>query len=285
MYLNRKLRLNFWGIVILCVFLCLLGSLAFAQQSLQVRTNQWLQVEQIQGVAVIKKGDRVNFAQVGNRLESQGDQISTGSDSSVTLLVDTGIGTVEIGENTILRIRSLQIAEDNGRITQLDVLQGRARMQVRRFTHFGSRFEMFTPSGVSGVRGTQFAVAVDPSGKTSLATLEGKVSSEALNRNVLVGAKQQNFTIKGEPPTAATVLNNDPQLSYEVIKEVNGLYREVRLSGKIDPTHLLSINGLAQSTDRSGHFSIPFPAASHVRVNVTVTTALGVKQVYEVTLL
>jgi hypothetical protein len=285
MNLIRRLRSNFWGYGLVSFFLCFANSEAFAQQSLQVRTNQWLQVEQVQGFAILRKRDRVSQAQVGDRLQLEGDEISTGNDSSVLLKVDTEIGTVEVGENTVLRIRSLQIAEDNGRITRLEVLRGRARLQVRPFNHFGSRLEIFTPTGVSGVRGTQFGIVVDPSGKTALATLEGRVSSQAQRQDVMVSAGRQNFTIPREPPSVATQLNNDPQLSYQVVKKIDKLNRYVRLLGKIDPTHLLSVNGVAQSTDRFGRFSIAFPATSRIRAEIVVTTALGNRRVYEVTIL
>ncbi|MEE3716106.1 FecR family protein [Tumidithrix elongata RA019] len=283
--MNGKLGSSLWGYGIASILCCFWGSEALAQQSLQVRTDQWLQVEQVRGAAVVRNRDGIHQAQFGDRLQDVGDEISTGNNSSVVLRVDTAIGFVQVAENTTLRIYSLQMASDNGRITQLQILRGRARLQVRKFTNFGSRLEIFTPTGVSGVRGTQFAVGVDPRGKTTVATLEGRVMTEAQRQGVLVGARQQNFTIPGEPPSPATVLNNNPQLYYEVIRNVKGSNRQVWLSGKIDPTHMVTVNGIPQSTDRLGRFSVPFPATSHIRAEVIVTTALGNRRVYEITLL
>jgi hypothetical protein len=39
--------------------------------------------------------------------------------------------------------------------------------------------EISSPSGVAGVRGTVFGVAVDPKGKTGISTLEGAVATTA----------------------------------------------------------------------------------------------------------
>ncbi len=284
--LNHKLSSAFWQNSIACFLVWVShGDAALAQQSLQVRTERWLQVEQVSGNVMLRNTNGLRPAKKGDRLQLVGDEIQTDNNSKAVLVVDIGIGTIQVDENTTLRIHALQIAADNGRVTQIDVPRGRVRLQVRRFTNRGSQLDIFTPAGVSGVRGTQFGVGVQPNGKTSVATLKGKVITEAKSQSVLIGAGFQNFTLPGKSPSALMPLNNNPQLRYEVLKTVQGNTRKVWLSAQIDPTHAAKVNGILQNTDRYGRFSIPLFALSYLQIEVIITTPLGNKKVYAIKIL
>jgi hypothetical protein len=74
----------------------------------------------------------------------------------------------------------MSIAPNNGRITRLLVPRGQVRLQLRPFTNPGSRMEIETPAGTSGVRGTEFGLNVQPDGKMAIATLEGSVATSAV---------------------------------------------------------------------------------------------------------
>ncbi|MCS6814548.1 MAG: FecR domain-containing protein, partial [Cyanobacteria bacterium] len=147
-----------------------------AQQSVRVRVNRWLEVRQVFGNVTYLKGGSSRRAKVGDRLQVVGDGLRTEPNASVRLAIDTEVGFVTIQEKTTVRIQGLQVAPDNGRITRLHVSGGQVQVQVRPFTHRGSRLEVTTPSSVSGVRGTQFGITVQPNGRTGLATLEGSVT-------------------------------------------------------------------------------------------------------------
>ena len=117
----------------------------YAQTSLQVRTNQWLKVEQVSGN--VKYRNRA--AKVGDRLQAVNDEISTGNNGSAVLSVDTAVGTIYVAPNTTIRISGFRIAPDNGRITNLFVPRGKVRLQIRKFTHRGSQLSIQTPRGLS----------------------------------------------------------------------------------------------------------------------------------------
>ena len=108
-----------------------------AQRAIQVRTDQWLQVEEVTGN--VRYRNLYNYAnreaRVGDLLQSASDEISTGANSSAILSVDTGVGSIYVAEDTTIQIRSFMIAADNGRITNLFIPRGKARLQVNKFTN------------------------------------------------------------------------------------------------------------------------------------------------------
>ncbi len=261
------------------------GSKMTAQGSIPIRVDRWLAVQQVEGAVTYRRGTAQKAAQIGDRLELPGDSLSTGKNSSATLMVDTGVGTVSVSENTLLRVQSLSMAADNGRITRLEVPRGRVSLKLRRFNHSGSRLEIRTPAGMSGVRGTEFGLSVQPSGKTGLATRQGVVVFSANGVAVRIAAGYQNLTVSGESPSTPIRLKNDPSLHYRVQQEIDSQrVRRLRLLGQTDPVNILTVNGVAQSTDRDGRFSSLFYASSRPRVKVVVTTPLGKTETYELAL-
>ncbi len=253
-----------------------------AQQVIRVRVDRWLEVRELKGSVTKYHSGVASPASPGSRLTSVGDGISTGSQSSAQLSVDTNIGLVNVSENTAFYIQSLQFAPDNGRITRLQVTKGQVRLQVRPFNHRGSQLEIQTPSSISGVRGTEFGITVQPNGKTGLATAKGAVTSAARGQSQLVQAGFQNFTLPGEAPSPPVPLRNDTSLSYEFEPLFQGGVARLRLKGQVDPVNSVLVEGEPQVTDREGKFSILLYVPSEPRYRVVVITPLGKKQQYEV---
>ena len=258
-----------------------------AQRAIQVRTDQWLKVEQMSGNVTYR--NLYNYAnrpaRVGDRLQAASDEISTGANSSAVLSVDTGIGSIYVTENTTIQIRSFRVASDNGRITNLFVPRGKARLQIRKFTNRGSQLNIQTPAGISGVRGTKYIVNAKPNGNMVLTTITGIVATTAQNQTKLVNGGFQNLTVVGEPPSDAVPIRNDASLNYVINKKTAGSGRSIVLSGYTDPFNTVKVDGLEQSLDRSGRFSLQLPATSNLKVNITVETSLGKVQVYEIPIL
>ena len=257
---------------------------AQAQRPLQVRIERWLALQQLSGEVTYYNGSSNRPATVGDRLRQVGDGIRTGQQSSALLAVDTGIGFVEVSEDTQLRVRSLDVAPDNGHITHLQLDRGQARLRVRSFTHEGSDLEIHTPAGVSGVRGTEFGLAVHPDGATGLATLEGQVDSLAQGVAIQVPQGFQNLTIPGEPPQPPVPLRDDPSLRYEIRRFLDGTRRRARFIGQVDPVNVVLVDGEPQVTDRDGRFGVWLPLRNVVRLEVRVITPLGREEVYDLPL-
>ncbi|MEB3338443.1 MAG: FecR family protein [Leptolyngbyaceae bacterium] len=249
-----------------------------AVQAIQVGVNRWLEVRQVKGTVIYQKGTVSNSAQVGIKLQNVGDSVKTGKNSNAVLAVDTGIGVVKISENTTVRVRSLEVLPGGGHITHLQVTQGQARLQVRRFTNSGSRLEIQTPAGISGVRGTQFGVTVQPDGKTGVATLEGAVVTSAQGKSVRVSRGLQSLVIPGEAPSPAVALKEDTRMKVQILSALNA--QTARIKGNVDSVNLVIVNDQPIVMDRKGQFDVQLPLPSDRIIRASVVTPLGKHQEY-----
>ncbi len=249
-------------------------------QQLTVRVNRALELQQLRGQVTLLRGNASQAARPGDRLQNVGDGVRTGRQSSSALVLDSGIGQVNVAEQTQVQIRELSAAPSGGRITRLQVTQGSVRLQVRKFSNPDSRLEIYTPAGITGVRGTEFGVNVQPSGKMSVATLNGRVATSAQGEEVGVEAGFQNFTIPGEPPTQPVPITNNTQLDYRWVRRTDRNLRALQLEGQVDPVNTVLVNNVVQNTDRNGKFSLIVPATSFPKLRVEVITPLGLQQNY-----
>ncbi|MDX2239705.1 MAG: FecR domain-containing protein [Leptolyngbyaceae cyanobacterium bins.302] len=256
-------------------------SATHAQQTLPVRVDRGLEVRRVAGQVARTQSTGSRPAQVGDFLASVGDGIMTQKASEATLFVDTGIGVVDVSESTNLTIQELAIAPDNGRITRLFVSQGQARLKVRRFTHRGSKLEIRTPVSLSGVRGTEFGLAIQPNGKTGLAVLQGQVESSAQGRALAVNSGFQNFTLPGESPSTPVPLRDDTRLTYSFRRVIQGGLRKVQLTGQVDPVNAVFVNRVPQVTDRNGRFVTSSELFPPPLFQVVVRTPLSKEQQYD----
>jgi hypothetical protein len=271
-----------WTIPLLSLGLCttIAGS-TLAQQQLNLRVNRWLEVEQTIGKVLFTTQKRQQPAQTGDRLQTVGDALTTQARSTARLALDTGIGTVDVTPDTQVVVRQLSLNPDQSRVTRLNVPYGRVKLRLRKFTNPNSRLELETPAGISGVRGTEFGLVVQPQGKTSVAVLEGAVNTNAQNVDVAVPAGFQNFTIPGEPPSQPVPLKSDTSLQYQFERQLIGQQRHLTLVGQVDPVNQVWVNGQPQSTDREGRFRIKVKLVSFPKVKILVSTPLGEEKLYD----
>lgn len=276
----RYLRLLLLFVVALVAALIVVGKAHTAiAQSLQVRVDRWLEVQQISGTVTFQRGTLSQTAQIGSRLQNIGDTLRTGPRSRAVLAIDTDTGTVSMSHNTAIQVQELQVAPNGGRLTRLRILGGQARFQIRPFSPPGSRLEIETPAGTSAVRGTEFGINVRPDGTTGVATLEGSVETEAQLQTVTVGAGQQTIIVPGESPATPTTATNDATLKLRWLTLIDD--RTVRVSGQIDPINLLELDGSTPALDRNGRFDTLLPLPTNRRIEVLITTPAGSSQEYE----
>lgn len=260
-----------------------IGITAALSGAVTVRVDRWLSLRQATGDVTVFQGNTSRTGRLGDRLQFVGDGVKTATQSTAVLDIDTQVGFIDVAENTEVRIRALDVAADNGRITHLAVPQGQVRVRVRPFTHRGSELEIETPAGVSGVRGTEFGMNIQATdGKTSVATLTGAVATNAQGVAVLVPGGYQNYTIPGEPPTPPTPLRDDPSLRYRLNYVLEGSRRYVQIQGSVDPVNTVFFRDEPQTVDKTGNFVISLPARLHLNPEITVVTPLGTRRVHEV---
>jgi hypothetical protein len=270
------------NLVLLLILTTATGS--SAQSDLKVRVNAWIKVSQATGRVTLSSGGNQRPVQVNDLLQAVGDGLVTAALSTANLALDTGIGTIDVSPNTNMRIQELRVNPDQSRVVRLVVAQGRVKLKVRRFTSPSSRLEIETPAGISGVRGTEFAVIAQPSGKTAVAVREGAVNTSAQGQEVLVPHGFQNFTVPGEPPSPPVPLRDDPSLTYTVERSIVKQQRQLRLIGQVDPVNAVYFNGQSIDVDRTGRFVVNLPPVSFPKLNLVVETPLGKLRSYDLSL-
>ncbi|MBE9070450.1 FecR domain-containing protein [Leptolyngbya cf. ectocarpi LEGE 11479] len=253
-----------------------------AQQPLSVRVDRWLEVRNLSGTVEFLQGGQWRPAQLGQRLSAVGEGLNTGSGALARLAIDTEVGFVSVSENTTLRILQFYTTPRGGKVTELDVTRGQARVFVRPFTNPDSRLEIRTPAGVNGVRGTNLGIAIQPSGRSSLVVEEGRVVSEAQGVSVPVNAGFQNYTIPGEPPSDPVPITEEPNLNLlRIERQRRDGQSFIAIAGNTFPVNLLVVDEETQEIDREGNFELELPLPDNRRIQVTIVTPLGTKQVYE----
>jgi hypothetical protein len=251
---------------------------ALAATPLRVKSDQWLEVRRPIGQVIYSRGKISQPVHNGMRLQSVGDTITTKQGSSVVLGIDVGTGFVKVSENTTITVQKLETGNKGQNITELQVLSGQVTLQVRPLTNKASRVEIKTPAGVAGVRGTEFGVSVQNDGKMGIGTKKGAVATSAQGETVLVNAGFQNLTIPGQPPSPAVPLREDTRLN---VSQLLAKGKQVQIVGTVDSVNLLLINQQPQNVNSNGKFDITIPLAFNRKVEATVSTPLGKKQLYQ----
>ncbi len=246
------------------------------------RLNGWLELRAFEGRVIWHRPQRRPLlAWVGMRLDAEEDAILSEAKSSAVFALDSGLGTVHVGENTKFFIKTLKTNAQGGRITQLHVSQGQVRLKVRPFANPSSRLEIDTPAGLAGVRGTEFGVTVQPAGKMGVATRSGHVDTTAQSQTVAVQQQQQTFVMPQEAPQPPQPLRDDTMLKLQIEAVADG---QLHLVGTIDPVNGLLIEDMTQDTDREGKFDLFWPRSDRPSLSFTVMTPLGTRKRHEIPL-
>lgn len=275
-----------------------------------------LEIQEIRGSATLK-GKPVA---IGDRLWATGDEIITGDNSQVRLVLDNYLGVIEVSENTALQIETLSTAADGTPITAIAVSKGRVRLSIRRsagkpdrpnalnqlgeirvaglnhLTEMGHITELAqqsnpsaknapvrvrTPRGVAGVRGTSFGISVGPDGKTAVDTIDGAVAVAGTQQEVVVNAGYW-VVINGSEPTSAQL---NPSLSeLKVLSFIRLSANVFRLVGQVAPMDLVYINNQPIQTNAEGKFTLEGNLPVSRRLKVTVRDPSVRERMYELAL-
>lgn len=256
-----------------------------------------LRIQEIRGTGTATIDGRP--ASEGSTLGS-GQELTTGENATVRLLVEGRGGSIEVSEFSRLMVGTLAGGE-----IDLEILQGRAQFVVVSLPGFNSasadtsitatevktleassisdrnsentpalaqggsgddyNFRVRTPTGVAGVRGTSFGIDVGPNGQTGISGLSGTVVATAQNQDRLVNGGQYVVIRPDSPPTIASPNPEQAELKFLVRQTRSG--DTVRVFGQVDRLDLVYINGQAIETDPDGMFAVILerPASRHLR--------------------
>lgn len=113
----------------------------------------------------------------------QGDRIKTGNNAYVEILVDDG-SLLQLEENSAITLTELSVDHKTKRIaSRMFLWFGRLLSNIKKFTHKRSRFEVYTPTAVVGVRGTEFVVEAVDSDQTEVGVFDGEVSVGSVDKD------------------------------------------------------------------------------------------------------
>lgn len=259
------------------------SDLRVADTALRLRVVRSLDVTEVSGnVMVSLAGKPAVNAYRGQRLQQVGDSIETQKGARAVLTLDTQAGTIELAPNTLLRIQKMTVGTKGGYQTQLFLERGQAKIKVKKFEHPDASLDIQTPAGVSGVRGTEFGMAVQPNGDTGIGTQEGKVLVTGQAQSLELSAGYQTLLRLGRSPETAQALRNQPQLKLRWLTQTQG--GKIHFSGQIDPINLLLVNQVAHPIDDQGRFDLYLPLSPQALrspITATVITPLGQQQRYE----
>lgn len=268
-----------WLLLSLFFIFLLTFQQALAKNNLHLRVNRYLEVRSIFGNVIYGNQQTSQPANVGTKLQKVGDSIGTGKNYRTMLALDTEIAFVEVAENTKLQIQKLHSTSNNGKVTELLLTGGQVRLKVRPLNNRESRLEIKTPAGITGVRGTEFGVSVQPSGKTGVATLKGQVVTSAQGKTVSVNKGFQSLIIPGKPPSPPVRLRDDTILQIKILADMGN--QQAKIAGKVDPVNLVILANEPLITNQNGEFEVITALPNNRKIAVSITTPLGKKQKYE----
>ncbi|MEA5468425.1 FecR family protein [Spirulina sp. 06S082] len=268
--------------IILWPLLFLLGGFLFwttpqianSATSDDTNSDRYVQIRSLEGTATfngqpVKTGDRLSISETGVGLQ-------TGANSTATLEMDDAIGTVEVGKDSQVRIIGLDTLESGGKVTQMFLAKGRTRVRVRRFNNPDSRFEIKTPSGNAGVRGTEFGLTVLPSGETRMAVISGTVVLEGTDGEIECSSGGGGIVFPGKPPIASGQIGEVQTIRMELLSN-----QRVRVIAKVHPIHFVYLNGQEIPPNSQGEFVAEVSIPSDRRLTVSIVDPLGREQVFE----
>lgn len=170
-------------------------------------------------VSKIAAGTATSVALTEGQAVIETDIITTGADSGVVLVFANG-ASVKVGANSRLAIEEFKMdplatdiavadlqSEPNVSKTRLNLAYGEVVGNVKKLNQAGgSSFDIKTPVGAAGIRGTTFRIVmrITPSGQVSftLSTAEGNVS---FSGTLQVAAGEVSVTDGQEVTATATV--------------------------------------------------------------------------------
>jgi hypothetical protein len=167
-------------------------------------------------VSVMKEGtDDWTEAEVEMELEV-GDTMKTGNNSSAEITFFDG-STMEMEAGTEIEILSLDLACDTG-VTTITLMQmiGDTISRVEKILDPASSYEVETPTGVAGVRGSVMVVSVGEDGTTWVTNREGNIYANAHGEEVDVPVDQTCIITPGEPPELMPLARDDSAVTLKL---------------------------------------------------------------------
>ncbi len=191
-------------IVVLTLISIFFPLISYSNNGLGIVTN-------LNGSASVRYGKEGKWEELKeNDMVFVGDTIKTELDSHLLILLDDE-STIEIGSLSIFTISEMSREFSSGKNRSkfnLDV--GKIRLKVKNLMTQDSYYEVYTPSAVAGVRGTDFTVSHLEEEGSKIAVFEGEVEVKSIIKDYKetfkVKANQLIEVLKMKPPQKPKIM-------------------------------------------------------------------------------
>jgi len=166
-------------------------------------------------VEIKRPGSKDWFSLTEDTRITLGCEIRTGDNATVELELP-GESYLKVGENSHVKINEIGMVEITKRSgNSIELLYGKVRAIVAPFVNKKSKFLIETNESSIGVRGTDFGVirTIDEN-KTNVLGLDGEVSVESNDEEVIVKADEEITIVKDETLGVPTELDEDFKRDY-----------------------------------------------------------------------
>jgi hypothetical protein len=140
---------------------------------------------------------------------AEGYRITTGERSEATIEFESGV-IIRLRSNTTLRVDQANRKDAQTLLFQMFLEVGKVVSRIRQALERDSRFQLETPSAVAGVRGTRFRCGVNAEKIGRYEVLDGLVSVQAEEREVLLPPGTGTVVEPGGAPMEPTALLPPP---------------------------------------------------------------------------
>lgn len=172
-------------LLVVTLLLSLVSTAIVSWAQAATESSRIAQITKLSGEVMVKKsGGTKEFTAYKNMTLNQGDSIRTGSKSSVTLKILDREDEMTFDANSNFNLSQLKTSGSDKKTT-VSMWSGSVYTKASKLVG-GDELSIETPTAVMGVRGTNYAVSVQPVyGDTSIFVASGIVTARIVNPTVL----------------------------------------------------------------------------------------------------
>lgn len=187
--------------------------------------------------------------------------VRTGAASSMALMVDPQI-QVRLDANSIFQLKK----EEKAPGATLNLRQGRAWSQSKQAT-----LKMETPSAIAAIHGTDWEMAVDADGRSTLTVLHGQVSFGNAHGSVTVGNGEQALAEPGKAPVKRIIANPAERVQWVSAFRVEpGRHAEYRAGARKEIADLIVRGEWQAAADKLAGLPTPVPADTLLKAELAI---------------
>jgi hypothetical protein len=169
------------------------------------------------GEAYILKANQSKQLVVAGQQLSPGSELQTADKSQLNIRFADG-SIVTMQSNSTLKLDSLSMYSGGGMVdTKLRLQQGKIEVEANPQKLRGNNMQIFTPTAVAAVRGTEFRVSTDKQ-HIWQETLDGRVALSAAGEEVAVKKGYGSLSENGEAPRLPVMLLPAPDVKSLPVK-------------------------------------------------------------------